>query len=800
LFDPDATVELRAPTATKAATVSGYFDPDHRKEMARAARDWSGNASGIYFTLNPVRPDLIARANNRAKPFARDTTKDSEVLRRVWLPMDFDPKRPAGISATEAEHQAALGRASECRDFLRQQGWPDPVSADSGNGAHLLYQIELPNEPESTDLIKQILDSLASRFTDAAVDVDRTVYNAARIFKLYGTLAAKGDPTPERPHRIARILEAPDRVTVVPVEALKALAARPTPSVPKDKTRDEFFREMTRPGGDTFDLERWINEKGLPVAGEKGWEGGSLYVLNPCPWNPDHTNGAAFVGRRANGALFAGCHHNGCAEKGWPDLREVFEPGWRAAPSRDGCKPGEGAKQAIESIDDPHRLARLFLESSCQSAGGWTLRSYGGRWLRWDGIAYSDLPEVELNAELVSRVKQEFDRHSIESGKAARKVTNSLLANVRLALGGQLLVPVSQKLPCWTGNAPWPSREVLPARNGLFHLPSLAAGVENQIAPTPTFLSTFALDYDIVPNPGPPTKWLKFLDQLWPDKADCVATLQEFMGYYLTLDTSQQKILLMVGPPRCGKGTISKVMSGLVGERNVTWPTSSGLKTNFGLQSLVGKSLAILADAQLNRHDDTVVERLKNISGEDETTVDRKYADPLNVKLTTRLVILSNDLPRLKDPSGALANRFVILRFTVDFVGREDTTLLAQLLEERSGILAWAIEGWKRLGTRGRFIQPESGRPLFEELQDLGSPVGQFVRECCRVGDPLDKVSRDKLYELYKTWCLASGHNYPLSPNVFGAELRSVIPGLGDVRTKSGGKRVRYYRGVGVKA
>src|SRR5207302_8174966 len=107
---------------------------------------------------------------------------------------------------------------------------------------------------------------------------------------------------------------------------------------------------------------------------------------------------------------------------------------------------------------------------------------------------------------------------------------------------------------------------------------------------------------------------------------------------------------------------------------------------------------------QLNRHDDTLVERLKNISGEDETTVDRKYADPINVKLTTRFVILSNDLPRFKDPSGALANRFIILRFTLDILGREDTTLLAQLLEERPAILGWAVEGWRRLRERGRFI------------------------------------------------------------------------------------------------
>ncbi len=461
---------------------------------------------------------------------------------------------------------------------------------------------------------------------------------------------------------------------------------------------------------------------------------------------------------------------------------------------------GGRAGRAIESVADPDRLARLFIRSKCQSPAGPILRSYQGRWYLWDGVSYVEVPEGELDAKLVLRIKAEFDKYSIKSKKAAQKVTKSLLANVRLALTSKLLVPGNRDMPWWIGGGPWPEGEVLAARNGLFHLPSLAEGVQNHAPPSPRFFSTFALDYDILANPEPPVAWLGFLSQLWPADPDCIATLQEFMGYCLTNDTSQQKILLVVGPPRSGKGTIARVMTGLVGApRNVAGPTAASLKTNFGLQDLVGKPLAIIADAQLKKHDDGLVERLKMISGEDMITVDKKYVDPVTVKLPTRLVIMSNDLPRFKDTSGALANRMIILPLSVSFLAREDPSLGTRLLAERPGILAWAIAGWKRLNERGRFVQPVSAQTLLEELTDLSSPIGHFVRESCRVGSASLRTPRKELYDTYLKWCVGKGYDYPLSSSTFGVELRAVVPGLGESHPVKGGKRVWCYTGVSLK-
>jgi hypothetical protein len=114
LLEPGATAELRVLHAGRDGTVSGYFN-DHDALTREAAR-WSGKAPGIYVTLNPVLPALFARAANRVRPRAEQTTSDRDILRRRWLPIDFDPVRPAGISSTEAEHGAAqVNRAGRAR-------------------------------------------------------------------------------------------------------------------------------------------------------------------------------------------------------------------------------------------------------------------------------------------------------------------------------------------------------------------------------------------------------------------------------------------------------------------------------------------------------------------------------------------------------------------------------------------------------------------------------------------------------------------------------------------------------------
>jgi hypothetical protein len=208
LFDTDAVIEMRVPK-TRAGVVAGYFDNHAALAVAIEAADEKYRAGGVYYALNQIDPALLGRAYNRLKEHAECTTADNNILRRRWLPIDLDPVRPAGISSSDEEHAAAIERARVIADDMEAE-WGRPILADSGNGAHALYRIDYANSQESLQCVSAALGELDRRYSDAVVKVDTTSSNAARIWKAYGTVARKGDSIPGRPHRLSRILEAPD--------------------------------------------------------------------------------------------------------------------------------------------------------------------------------------------------------------------------------------------------------------------------------------------------------------------------------------------------------------------------------------------------------------------------------------------------------------------------------------------------------------------------------------------------------------------------------------------------------------
>jgi putative DNA primase/helicase len=440
-----------------------------------------------------------------------------------------------------------------------------------------------------------------------------------------------------------------------------------------------------------------------------------------------------------------------------------------------------------------------------------TLRFYREAWHRWDGSAYRILPDKELRAELTASTKAEMDRVNLIAQKLAeknkppplvRKVTGQMVADAAHALASLTVLPARVEAPAWlAGDGLFPAGEILACRNALVHLPSLVAGKNHFTLPTPRYFSSNCLDFDFKLQAPKPAAWLSFLAELWPDDPQSIDTLQDWFGYLLTPDTRQQKILLLVGPKRSGKGTISRVIRGLVGAGNVACPTLSSLGANFGLWPLIGKTVAMIQDARLSGRTDAaaVAERLLSISGEDAQTIDRKFLPPVTAKLYARFMLLSNELPKLSDSSGALPGRMILLRLTQSWYGKEDTVLTDRLLAELPGILVWAIAGWQRLHDRGHFIQPEAGKELMGELADLASPVAAFVREDCRVA-PGCQIERAGLFGAWKHWCAEQGREHPGDSVTFGRNLRAAVPSIGDAQPRTdAGDRVRIYEGICLK-
>ena len=207
LFEPGDVVEVRIPK-TRVGVVAGYFDDLSAMAAAICRRRREVPGGRRLLRAQQVNPALLGRAYNRLKEHAEYTTADNNILGRRWLPIDLDPVRPAGISSSDEEHAAAIQRARTIADDMARSG-AVPIIADSGNGAHLLYRIDLPNDQEALAFVSGALAELDRRYSDDAVKVDVTSANAARIWKAYGTVARKGDSIPGRPHRLSRILEVP---------------------------------------------------------------------------------------------------------------------------------------------------------------------------------------------------------------------------------------------------------------------------------------------------------------------------------------------------------------------------------------------------------------------------------------------------------------------------------------------------------------------------------------------------------------------------------------------------------------
>jgi putative DNA primase/helicase len=316
---------------------------------------------------------------------------------------------------------------------------------------------------------------------------------------------------------------------------------------------------------------------------------------------------------------------------------------------------------------------------------------------------------------------------------------------------------------------------------------------------TPLFFAHNAIEFAYEADASA-CQWLDFLCQLWPNDPESIDTLQEVFGLCLTADTRHQKAFLLIGPKRSGKGTIARILVALVGRCNAVSPTLASLGERFGLAPLIGKLLAVISDARLGAKADqhAIAESMLRISGEDDVTADRKNRDAWTGRMRVRFLVISNELPRLADASGALASRFIILRLVESFYGREDQGLTAKLETELPGILNWAIGGLQRLRARGYFMQPPSAAEAVRELEDLGSPIGAFIRERCELA-PGRCVECGRLFEAWSEWCKTHGRDHPGTVQTFARDLRAAMPALKTVNLRTGDDRTRFYQGVGLQ-
>lgn len=316
----DRALEMRM-IKTKKGTISGYYE--NKEKLLRDTFRYDG-VNNIFFTLNVFSEDLLARGKDKLIEYASHTISDSEITRRELLLIDVDPKRPAGVSSTDEELQSSETVLIEVVNFLTSEGFPEPVIACSGNGYHALYKVDSPNTKEVTQLYKEFLYALDSKFSNEKAQIDKTTYNPARITKMYGTIACKGDSTESRPHRRSRIVQAPNEFNVVDESLLKKVAELYTNKNTTSKKVSTVHNKSVVKG--SINIEEWLREKGLDVSKVKEEVDRTVYVLEKCPWNSNHTDKSASITQFNTGAISAKCHHDSCSHENWSSLKSLYEP------------------------------------------------------------------------------------------------------------------------------------------------------------------------------------------------------------------------------------------------------------------------------------------------------------------------------------------------------------------------------------------------------------------------------------------------------------------------------------------
>lgn len=281
----------------------------------------------IYFILNSIDKDCYARP--QCEKFVKSpkaTTTDSDIIRRKFLLLDFDPIRKSQTNSSDAQFELAHKKAQDVYRFLiREHGFTDSIICISGNGWHVLIPVDLPCDEETNKIVKNFYTYMGSIFSDNEVEFDEKVYTNARLTKLYSTYAKKGANLPTNPWRQSKIVYIPKELKPTPIEKIKELADLLPKEEPKQAPQSNSSWNRN---GEKFNLENWLNTYGIEY--RKKQDGSSVkYEIKECPWKDQHSSNNPYSSalfQDENGKVTYTCAHSHCADKQWKDFRLFYEP------------------------------------------------------------------------------------------------------------------------------------------------------------------------------------------------------------------------------------------------------------------------------------------------------------------------------------------------------------------------------------------------------------------------------------------------------------------------------------------
>jgi P4 family phage/plasmid primase-like protien len=747
----DATVEIRGFGKERGwkKTYTGWFD--NREAFVAAAMALKEAEYEVYATLNACSPNMLARADNTLVD-ARDTgsTSDEQIVRRLWIPVDFDPQRESGISATDEEKAAAHALALEARGYLAERGITS-LFADSGNGYHLLIPVDLPNTPVTLALVDAFLKALDARFSNDEVHVDTGVQNAARIMKIYGTTARKGNSVERlgRVHRPSAVLDVPEDMSPVAKEVLQKIAGE----APDTQAAPARGKKVDGDAGEW--LDKWLEaHPEVPIKGGwKPWKGtGRMIALEHCPWN-EHRDNAPFLGQLPDGRITARCHHNSCTYD-WHEFREFYDPkAERVRTNHAGrafelTDTGNGERFAAEHGGDVRWVSK------------WKKHVvWNGR--KWEVDAREDVTKkaqrtakgihVDASAEDLDTSDQKaISKHAIASQRAER-----IRAMIDMAKGHMIADHEDFDSDLW----------LLNCQNGTVDLRTGRLREHDREA-----LITKATPVEYDPSVATPV-FDAFLRKIVPDAA-IRAFLQRAFGMALSGEVRDNVLIILHGTGSNGKSTLMDTMMEAFGDYAISSaPDLLMSKANSHpteLADLFGARLVSCMESEEGRRLNEGL--VKQLTGRDRIKARRMREDFWEFDPTHSVFFGTNHKPEVRGTDHAIWRRLKLVPFEVTIPDAEqDKDLPAKLREELPGILAWAVQGcleWQRSGLR----EPQKVTEATQGYRAAMDVIAQFVEDEC-VETESAEVGSTALHIAYKDWC-RNNNEEALSQRKFGNRIK----------------------------
>ncbi len=263
--------------------------------------------ANVFHTIQRLHPSTIARAPFRFELNGKATSK-ADILEITHFVIDIDVNRPAGVPATQEEHELALEAADAVGAALYDAFQVYPFAfVDTGNGVQIIYRVQTEIKPSEDREWKRAVEPIFAIAEAALPDrerlhIDRATANVTQLVRFPFTWNRKGYEFGSLKHRMARLMTAPNP------DAQPMVIKRPEPEpVP---TRAEY---PTRPRNRSIisykldELVEKLTERGYePETPVENAPGFFRIRMKRCPFNPDHDTAAAFY-NEASGVVGFNC-------------------------------------------------------------------------------------------------------------------------------------------------------------------------------------------------------------------------------------------------------------------------------------------------------------------------------------------------------------------------------------------------------------------------------------------------------------------------------------------------------------